>query len=97
MKRVYLSGAMTTESNHPTHFNWWEMVLTARGYHVVNPSRQPEGLTYQEYLRNDIALLMTCDYIFYVNDTTTSKGAFIEKINADACGIRELTKKEIEE
>jgi len=35
--------------------------------------------------------LLGCNYICYVNDVTTSKGAFLEKIVSDAVGIKEIT------
>lgn len=93
--KVYLSGSITKEPYYLETFEVWEKRLKQCGYEVVNPASFPEEERYEDYLRRDIRLLLDCDAIFYVNDTTTSKGAFIETMVCEACGIRELKQSEV--
>lgn len=93
--KVYLSGSITKEPNYLVDFEVWEKRLKQRGYEVVNPASLPEVERYEDYMRRDIRLLLDCDAIFYVNDTTTSKGALVEGLVAKVCGIRELKQSEV--
>ncbi len=93
--KVYLSGSITKEPYYLDTFEVWEKRLKQCGYEVVNPTSFPEEERYEDYLRRDIRLLLDCDAIFYVNDATTSKGAFVEGLVAKVCGIRELKQSEV--
>ena len=93
--KVYLSGSVTKEPDYLVDFELWEKCLKQCGYEVVNPISFPEEERYEEYMKRDIRLLLDCDAIFYVNDTTTSKGAFVEGLVAKVCGIRELKQSEV--
>ena len=93
--KVYLSGSITKEPDYLVAFELWERYLKQCGYEVVNPASFPEEKRHEDYMKRDIHLLLTCDAIFYVNDTTASKGAFIEMMVCKACGIRELTQSEV--
>lgn len=93
--KVYLSGSITKEPDYLVAFEVWEKCLKQCGYEVVNPTSLPEEEQYEDYMKRDIRLLLACDAIFYVNDTTTSKGAFVEGLVAKACGIRELKQSEV--
>jgi len=90
--KVYLSGAITGDPEYKQHFAEAEKKLTDLGYTVCNPCKVTAE-SYEEYLRIDLLELLECNYICYVNDVTTSKGAFLEKIVADSVGIREITTK----
>jgi hypothetical protein len=92
--KVYLSGSITKEPDYLVAFELWEKRLKQCGYEVVNPTSFPEVERYEDYMKRDIRLLLDCDAIFYVNDTTTSKGAFVEGLVAKVCGIRELKQSE---
>ena len=88
--RVYLSGAISLNSESAkAEFAYAERICLSRGYEVFNPITD-DKMEYHEYLRLDLAELLKCTHICYVNDTTTSKGAFLEKILADACKIKEI-------
>lgn len=93
--KVYLSGAMTSIPNYLDDFDRWERILAMRGYHVFNPAHQQARGSHSEYLKYDIGELVKCDMIFFVNDVSSSKGAFVEKLVADACGIKELKSEDI--
>lgn len=88
--KIYLSGAITNDGEYKKAFDWWEARFKRQHYEVINPANGPMRERYEEYLKHDIGLLLTCDRIFFVNDVTASKGAFVEKLVADACGIPEL-------
>ena len=90
--KVYLSGDITGDPNYKQHFAEAEKRLTDLGYTVCNPCKVTAE-SYEEYLRIDLLELLECNYICYVNDVTTSKGAFLEKIVSDAVGIKEITTK----
>ena len=93
--KVYLSGSITKEPDYLVAFEACEKHLKQCGYEVVQPAPVFEEGRYADYLGRDIRLLLDCDAIFYVNDTTTSKGAFVEGLVAKACGIRELKQSEV--
>ena len=88
--RVYLSGSITSDPQYKVMFYVAHEHFKNLGHDVFDPSLLPQGWTYQEYLKRCIEELTHCDYIYYVNDVTTSKGAFLEKIIADAVGIKEI-------
>ena len=86
--KVYLSGSITSDPNYKEHFTAAREYFTNLGYGVVDPT-QFTAESYEEYLRIDLLELLECNYICYVNDVTTSKGALVEKIVSDAVGIKE--------
>ena len=89
MKKVYLSGSITSDPNYKEHFTRDREHFISKGFDVFDPTTTKRA-TYQEYLRADLLELLECDFIHYVNDITTSKGAFLEKIVADAVGVKEI-------
>ena len=86
--KIFLSGSITSDPDYKRHF------LKARDKFakekVFDPSLLPPGLPYEQYMRLCLAELVTCDKIYYVNDVTISKGSFVERIVAMACGIEEI-------
>ena len=89
--RVYLSGAISLNASSATEqFSHAERIFLSRGYEVFNPITTDE-MSYHEYLKIDLAELLKCTHICYVNDVETSKGAFIEHMIAEACKIEEIT------
>lgn len=97
MKRVYISGAMTgiADFNHPAFFAA-EMELRARGYYPVNPARNGIKPNWQwcDYMRKDIAALMTCDYIYLLDGWENSRGASLEVFIATQLNIPILKHRE---
>ena len=84
--KVFLSGSITSDPLYKRHF----FEARDKFENVFDPSLLPAGLSHEEYMRLCIAELVTCTHIYYVNDVTTSKGSFIERIVAAACGIEEI-------
>ena len=93
--KIYLSGAITKNDSYFREFYEAEEKLRNKGFDVFNPIDYQFN-SYYEYLRFDLANLLTCDYIYYVNDTISSKGAFVETIVAEAVGIKELKEEDID-
>ncbi len=88
--RVYLSGAITHDQNYKQAFAVAEDYFLANGFEVVNPAKSFKEDSYQDYMRKSLQELSLCGSICYVNDTTTSKGAFIERLNAEALGLMRI-------
>ena len=91
MKKVYLAGSITKNDNYKEEFTLAEKLLNEEGLTTIDPTKY-QFETYEEYIRHGLKLLLECDYIYYVNDVGTSKGAFIEWIVANASGISEYKK-----
>ena len=90
MKKIYLSGSISKKNNYQDDFNNAEKAFSDVKFDVVNPASFDSTKSYKEIMKRDLLLLLDCDFIFFVNDITTSKGAFIEKIVAQECGIPEI-------
>jgi len=83
--KLYIAGPMTGHEdwNYPA-FNDVQRRLEAAGYTVLNPARQPDGLTYDEYLKRALADVFECDGIALLNGWWDSPGAKAEVALADA-------------
>jgi hypothetical protein len=87
--RFYLSGPMTglPENNYPA-FHDAHRALRAAGYSVVNPAAgAPCGLTYDQYLRRALRLLLDCQAIVMLSGWEGSRGARIEAKLAASLGM----------
>jgi len=81
---IYISGPMSgmPDLNVPA-FNEAAKALRAAGYTVTNPAEldaQDAGkvMTWEQYMRRDIAALMQCDGIATLPGWTNSRGATLE-------------------
>ena len=83
--RVYLSGAITNKPNYQSDFAKAESLFPQ----CFNPCTVVAD-SYESYMRSDIAELLKCTHIYFVNDISTSRGAQLEKAVAEACGIKEV-------
>lgn len=85
IKTLYIAGPMTgvPDWNYPA-FNKAQAELEAAGFRVLNPARQPDGLTYDEYLHRAIADVFACEGIALLNGWEGSPGAKAEVALADA-------------
>ena len=89
MKRIYLSGLMSgfPGLNFPT-FHSMTASLRARGHTVTNPAEiNPEGGTWTDCMRRDIAALMDCDTVATLAGWEHSKGAKLEVLIAEKLGM----------
>lgn len=91
MRRIYISGPMTglPEFNLPAFAAEAER-LRRLGFDVVNPAEiNPVGGTWEECMRRDVALLVTCDHVATLPGWDKSQGAQLEVYIADRLGIRD--------
>lgn len=100
--RCYLSGAITGVKHADKLFARAEEKLKLLGYEVVNPYKFGELLKkeyaienkvpkYEDYMREDIELLMDCDAIYLLENWGTSKGASLEKKIAEVLKMQIMT------
>lgn len=81
---VYIAGPMAglPNLNYPA-FNETEKWLKQEfGCSVLNPARQPDGMTYQEYMRLAYADLDQASAVFFLRGWKKSRGAYNEYIRA---------------
>lgn len=87
---LYLSGPMTglPAFNAPA-FRAVAIWYRALGYEVINPAevQLPEGATWSDFMRADIALMMSCTGIHMLPGWENSRGAVIEHDLAVALGF----------
>jgi len=90
-RRVYISGPMTgyPDFNYPA-FHAAEAALTDRGFEVLNPARHPEQKTWADYLRLDLADVLTADLLAVLPGWRESRGAALEVHVAHALGMTVL-------
>lgn len=89
--KVYISGPMTGIKD----FNMPAFIKAANDIRIeldtpVLPVPFVEGKSYQEYLRDDLKILLDCDAIYMLDGWQESKGAKLEHMVALACGIDEV-------
>ncbi|WP_460069434.1 DUF4406 domain-containing protein [Pseudomonas sp. H2_E05] len=80
MKRIYLSGPMTDlpNLNFPA-FAAMTTTLRDSGHAVTNPAElNPDGGSWNDCMRRDIAALMECDTVATLAGWQDSRGASLE-------------------
>lgn len=88
-KRVYISGPMTgyADYNRPA-FRAAAKEFNERGFIALDPSVLPDGLTQQQYMDIDIAMLRCCDFIYQLPGWFNSLGAQAEFALAKKLGVK---------
>ncbi|WP_313629810.1 DUF4406 domain-containing protein [Pseudomonas sp.] len=89
MKRIYLSGPMSgLRALNFTTFHSMTASLRAVGHTVTNPAElNPDGGTWNDCMRRDIAALMDCDTVTTLPGWENSKGAGVEVLIAECLGM----------
>lgn len=77
-KVVYISGPITGVERYWEAFEKAEEELEAAGYIALVPTRLPKGLTNEQYMRIDLAMIDVADAVLFLPDSDRSKGAFLE-------------------
>ena len=81
---VYLAGPMTGKVlwNYPAFFGFAGLIEKEFGCRVLNPARQPNGLSYETYIDLALADVRKADKVIFLNGWKKSKGARLER---DCC------------
>lgn len=88
MRRLYLSGTITSDPDHGQRFAEAEQRLTRWGYDVVNPARDeiPDA-DWLDYMRRGVTDLMTCEGVALLPGWERGRGSRIEANLAWSLGI----------
>lgn len=79
-KVIYISGPITGVKNYWEPFEKAEDDLTALGYIPLSPARLPQGMTNEQYMRINFALIDSADAVlFLAEDRYCSEGMELEK------------------
>lgn len=77
-KVVYIAGPIRGVPNYREVFKAAEEELRAHGCDVLNPSMLPQGLTAEQYMRIDFAMIDSADAVLFLPGSHQSEGAMLE-------------------
>lgn len=100
--KIYISGAITgrDQAAAKAAFSDAETLLTVLGQEAVNPMAkvtEQESLTWEQYMKQGIPLLLKCNAIYLLPDWRTSRGARLEKSIAVELGLMVIYAKQEDE
>lgn len=89
---VYLAGPMSGKPmfNYPAFYGMAGLIAKEYSCEVLNPARQPNGLSYDEYMRRAFDDLDRATVIVLLDGWSQSKGATKEFLRAHQRRIRIL-------
>ena len=104
--KVYISGPITMAKDYEARFSKAEEHLAGLGYGTINPvdfgkyleeKYKEEGKTpkWENYMRGDIELLLSCDGIYMLKGWEESKGAKLEYEIATALKMKVLYEEDL--
>lgn len=77
---IYIAGPITGEPNYKDKFAKAERELRRIfGWDVLNPARQPEGLSKSEYMQLSYRDIENADMVVFLPGWRSSKGARLER------------------
>ena len=85
--KIYIAGPITIDPNYKKKFDAVDDFFTTMGYKVFNPTIFPAGLSYREYIKLGLTMLMECDVICMLPNSENSPGAQFERHYAELIGI----------
>jgi len=95
--KIYIAGPITGYdlNERKREFDFNQSLLEVEGFEVVNPMALPHNhdKSWESYMRECIAALITCDEIFMLKNWRASKGARIEMYIAFEMGMKIIFEK----
>lgn len=92
MKRAYISGKISGLPIEEVRakFQAAEDQLTKAGFEPVNPTKNglPVESSWEEHMKKDLSLLLTCDLLIMLPCSGDSKGSALEAFVAGNVGIQ---------
>lgn len=77
-KTIYLSGPITGVAKYWEAFEKVEDQVTGLGHIVLSPTRLPEGMTNEQYMRICFAMIDSADAVLFLPGSEGSDGAMLE-------------------
>ena len=77
-KVVYIAGPITGVEKYWEPFERAEDEVEAAGFIALTPTRLPQGLTNEQYMRIDMAMIDTADAVLLLPGWLGSPGALVE-------------------
>jgi len=89
---VYISGAVSGTIDYQERFHLASKRLARLDYIPIDPCALPHdhGLSYEEYMKEDLKALLCCDRIYMIPGWEESRGARFELATARISGIKEI-------
>jgi len=85
---VYLSGPMTGLPGHNVEaFHQAKALLESEGFTVLSPADELGNLTYEQFMKRDIAMVLASDAVYVLEGWHNSRGCAIEIFTAHVTGI----------
>lgn len=75
LKTAYIAGKITCNKNYKEEFQKAEEYLKSQGYIVMNPAILNSGFEQKDYLHVCMAMIDTCEIVFFLPNWINSPGA----------------------
>ena len=89
-KIVYVAGPISSDPDYKTKFDAVAKEIEDMGYAVYNPTWQPLGLEYKQYIDVSLKMLMECDAVVFLEGWMDSDGAVLENVYCGTVGIPKI-------
>lgn len=101
MKRIYIAGQITglPEDVWMKNFSTARQEVRALEATPVCPTMQPHnhGKTWEEYMKEDLCMMLTCDAVYVQRNWKNSKCAVLEWYTATALNMEIIYQPELKE
>lgn len=78
-KVIYISGPVTGVDRYWEAFEQAEEDLIGLGYIPLSPAHLPQGMTNEQYMRINFAMIDSADAVLFLHNWLTSAGARLER------------------